>query len=307
MNEAAVLARQNVGSSLGLEDLMALVGLPSQRRSADRLDTQAALLKSIASFIDEMLLRAISAETKAEFIKTRKESFDQYALALTSLARLIRAVVPTPTIERVLNESFCELESEFREHGIERFGVTARDQALFTVWSLRRTGRLIAKVASLGAAPAEFKEKDQQLAASFGGTVAWTQFNLDCLLAAIRHDKVPQLDVLPEIIEGMRAAVNAYGYAREGLELREPQQEPLIEPYQWDEEDQVLLDSSMREMEHHRNEMDWNDAETIRAIAIEAPLATVQPIRQASAVFGTHIREGADIIKDWLQNPKPRQ
>jgi hypothetical protein len=309
MNEAAVLARKNIGSSLGLEDLMALVGLPSQRRSADRLDTQAALLKSIASFIDEMLLRAISSETKADFIKTRDESFGQYARALTSLARLIRAVVPNATIERVLNESFCELEAEFKEHGIERFGVTARDQALFTVWSLRRTGSVIAKVASLGAAPVEFKEKDQELATCFSFSVTWTQFNLDCLLAAIRHDRVPQLEVLPAIIDGMRGAVNAYGYAREGLELREPPQEPLMEPYQWDEEDQVLLDSSMREMEIQPSEMDWNDAETTGITVVDSTVSglPIQPVKQKVAAFGTHLREGADIIKDWLQNPKPRE
>jgi hypothetical protein len=309
MNEAAVMARQNVGS-LGLEDLVALVGLPSQRRSAKRLDMQVALLESIGSFIDDLLLRAIAAQTKSEFTKTRDEVFVPYARALTSLAHLIRAVVPGPVIERVISESFCELESQFREHGIEQFGATAKDQSLFTVWSLRRTGHLIAKIASMGPARADLKEQDQELARRFSFSVTWTQFNLDCLLAAIRHNRGIQLEVLPEIIDGMRAAVNAYGYAREGLDLRDPPQEPLIEQYQWDSEDQALLDSSMQEMERHLTDLNWGNPELTPALLDSKSAlmdATPESVKRVDVPFGTHLREGADIIKDWLQNPKPKE
>lgn len=248
MNEAVALAPQNVGS-VGLDDLLALIGLPSKRKSAAELSNAAVeILKGITSHVDGLLLRAITTQTKGEFIAVRQEVFDDYATALTSLARLARIIVPEPIIERVLGDSFSELEHEFREHGLMRFGGPAKDQAMFTIWTLRRTSRLISKVAGSGPVSENLKEKDQQLASLFSFYAIWTQFHLDCMLGAMRFHKPIQLGVLPEIIDGLRAAVNAYGYARQGLNLRAPEPEPLIEAVEWDEEDQELLDSSMRDM-----------------------------------------------------------
>jgi hypothetical protein len=248
MNEAIALAPQNVGS-VGLDDLLALIGLPSKRRSAAELSVAAVeILKGITSHVDGLLLRAIAGQTKGEFIAVRTEVFLDYAAAVTSLARLVRIIVPEPVIERVLGDSFSELDHEFREHGLMRFGGPAKDQAMFTIWTLRRTSRLISKVAGSGVVPESLKEKDEKLASDFSFYATWTQFHLDCMLAAMRFNKPIQLDVLPAIIDGLRAAVNAYGYARQGLNLRVPEAEPLIEAVQWDDEDQELLDSSMRDM-----------------------------------------------------------
>lgn len=303
MNEAAILEQKSVAAE-GLDDLLALVGLPSQRRSVGKIDAQVAL-----NFVDDLLLRAISTDTRAEFVAARDAVFGQYARTITLLARLIKAVVPAASIQSLLSDSFCELEAEFREHGLERFGAAGRDQAVFTVWSLRRTSGLIAKIASSGKVSDELSERDRKLAASFGFFATWTQFNLDCLLASIRHDKTIQLDVLPEIIDGLRAAVNAYGYAREGLELRLPQHDPEIAPYQWDDEDQALLESSMRDFEHQVTELVWNDDEAkhLNLIRQNEKLLAGLPVKEPPHAFGTHLKEGADIIKDWLQNPKPRE
>jgi hypothetical protein len=248
MNDAIALAPHEIGSK-GLEALLALVGLPSRRRSTGELSGSAEeIIKSIGAFLDGLLLRAVAAQTKKEFVAVRTEVFEPYAGALTSLARLVHILVPDPVIEHIISDSFCELESDFREHGSARFGVDAKDQAMFTVWTLRRTSRLIAKVASSGPVPARLKEQDEKLASDFGFFAAWTQFHLDCMLASIRHDEPIQLEVLPEIIDGLRAAVNAYGYARQGLTLRAPAEEPRLQPCEWDEEDQELLDSSMADM-----------------------------------------------------------
>ena len=128
-----------------------------------------------------------------------------------------------------------------------RFGGPAKDQAMFTIWTLRRTSRLISKVASADISK-DLKDQDEKLATAFSFYATWTQFHLDCMLGSMRFNKPIQLDVLPEIIDGLRGAVNAYGYARQGLNLRAPEPEPLIEAIEWDEEDQELLDSSMRDM-----------------------------------------------------------
>jgi hypothetical protein len=160
----------------------------------------------------------------------------------------MRIVVPDAVMERVLGDSFCELEAAFRDEGVARFGGPAKDQAMFTVWSLRRTSSLIAKIASGAPVPPALKKDDEKIAGEFASCALWTQFHLDCLLTCIRSDRAVQLDVLPAIIDGLRAAVNAYGLARRGLALRVSETEPLIEPYNWDEEDRELLASSMSDM-----------------------------------------------------------
>lgn len=249
MNEALSLKHPPF-EPIGLSDLLALVGLPSLRLSSsgELSASVEGARKGIASLIDDLLVRSVAAQNKKEFIATREELFGEYAGLITCMARLVRLAVPEIVIERVTQETFCQLESEFRENGIACFGEAAKDQAIFTVWTLRRTSSLISKI---GAAPPigdAIKAQDKDLAEAFNYYTAWAQFHLDCMLAAMRFGKTIQLDVLPEIIDGLRAAVNAYGYSRQGLDLRFPRQEPEIEAFEWDEEDQELLDSSMRDM-----------------------------------------------------------
>ena len=120
---------------------------------------------------------------------------------------------------------------------------------MFTVWTLRRISGLISKISLLGPVPASLKVEELTLAQHFGLTTTWSQFHLDCMLMSMRRNRPISLEVLPEIIDGLRAAVNAYGFARQGLGLRNPQQDlPMTASTSWDEEDQELLDSSMEEM-----------------------------------------------------------
>jgi hypothetical protein len=315
MNEGVALVLQDVGST-GLDDLLALVGLPSRRRSDGELSNEAAeILKGVSSFIDGLLLRAIAAQTKSEFDTAKIEAFMPYARTLTALAKLIRVVVQTQVIERVVDESFCEIEADFRDEGLARFGEDARDQAMLTVWSLRRTSRLLSKLPPLGPIPEALKEQDKKLANDFGFHAAWAQFHLDCLLAAIRHDKPIQLDVMPAIMDGLRAAVNAYGYAVEGLDLRVPRNEPDAQRYEWDDEDEALLASSMHEMETRAlgTGLSWNEQEAEALNSAAAKLKALKPTAvnpvasEPSPIFGTHIREGIEIVKDWIENPKPEK
>ena len=236
-------------ANVGLGDLLALIGLPSKRNEAGELSgATEKILRGISTFVDTLLFRALAAQTKGEFTAVRDEVFGQYAGTLTSLAKIIAIHVPDLVVERVVSESFSELEAEFHEKGADRFGIPAYDQAMFTIWTFRRTSRLIARIASAGTVPPHLKTKDEDLARSFSYFALWTQFHLDCLLCAIRFDKPIPMDVLSAVVDGLRAAVNAYGYARQGINLRCPEEEPLIAPYEWDEEDQDLLNSSMNDL-----------------------------------------------------------
>jgi hypothetical protein len=249
MNEVAVMESEDFAQA-GLDDTLGLVGLPSQRRakSRDMSATTADILNGISEHVDSLVLRAIAAQDSAAFVSVRDEVIGQYFKGVKYLAGIARMLAPEPVVENALNQSFCELEADFRDHALARFGLLAKEQAMFTVWTLRRTSGLISKIAATGPASPDLRPKDIEIATAYTGAAIWTQFHLDCLVNSIRHDRPIQLEVLPKIIDGLRAAVNAYGLARQGLDLRQPRPEVFVTPYEWDEEDKELLESSMSDM-----------------------------------------------------------
>jgi hypothetical protein len=248
MNPASAMELK-LTSPLGLDSLLGFVGLPSARTSSKQELTAKTeeVLRATTAVVDGLLLRAIEAKTKREFNDLKV--FGRYAQLVTWLTRFVNVMVSPQVIEVLSAQSFSELESDFRDQGLTRFGIAARDQAMFTIWTMRRTNNLLSKIHSAGAPPAALLGQDAEIASEFTACAAWTAFNLDCLLAAIRFDKPIQPDVLTEIQEGLLAAVNAYGLARRGLDLRSTHIEPTIVNAPWDEEDQELLDSSMLDLE----------------------------------------------------------
>lgn len=245
------IALQRISNPLGnLGELLALVGLPSKRKTTKTAISESArnIIKETGTVLDGLMRRGIAAQSLGEFQQMREDVFPHYASAMVSVARLIKVILPENTIETLSRESLAEFESDFREKGLDRFGTTARDQALSTIWTLRRTGGLLSKIVA-AKLPQDNQQKDQEICSNFSFYMNWSQFHLDCLLIAMRTNSTIQLDVLPEIVNGLRGAVNAYGYAREALRLRAIQQEQLQATYQWDEEDEELLNSSMSDLE----------------------------------------------------------
>lgn len=233
-----------------IAELRTFVGLPAKKKSARLSASTDELVSNIAGIVNELLLSAIEKRTGAEFASIRDEVFPQYVMALRALSDLLRIVVPDRSVlERLVRESFSELEADFREHGLPKFGADVRDQALFTVWTLRKTSDTIWKIADSVPIAEDLREADLRLAKEFGFNAIWTQFHLGCLILAIRRDKPVYPDVLPQISEGLRAAVNAYAWIKQVARLRIPPTDPVLTPVEWDEEDEKLLASSMREIE----------------------------------------------------------
>jgi hypothetical protein len=247
--ETVLQIEQNKNLLGGLGDLLAFVGLPSKRSARELSVSSEELFKNIAVVLDRLLLRAIEQRTGAEFKATRGDVFGDYLKTVNALSNLVRVIVPARTIDVLVWESFSELEADLREQGLIRFGTAAKDQAIFTVWTLRKISRLLSKIAAAGPPSAAMKVADAKLAVEFSFCVAWTQFHLDCLMASIRFDKAINPEVLAEISLELRAVVNAYGLIRQGVELRLPSDEPTLAPIIWDDEDQALLDSSMADLE----------------------------------------------------------
>ena len=109
--------------------------------------------------------------------------------------------MPRAILQRLSWEAFSEIESDLRDQGLAKFGQMARDQAVFTAWTLRKIDALLPHVS---AAPQEqHKALDQKLAKQFSLYFGWSQFHLDCLLASIRFDKAISPDILDEICDGL--------------------------------------------------------------------------------------------------------
>jgi hypothetical protein len=134
-----------------------------------------------------------------EFRTKRDAIFGDYARAVISLSGLIHMVVLEPAIEKLLTESFCEMAAEFKEQGLVRFGAPAKEQAIFTIFTLRSTSSLLAKIIAAGLISQALRQQDLEFASEFSAANAWTQFHLDCLVCAIRFDKKIQIDILAAI------------------------------------------------------------------------------------------------------------
>ena len=227
-----------------------LVGLGSPKISARQLTGSAQqVIRGITAILDEMLLEAIEKRTRPDFIATRNRLMDGYIRTSQAMGEIVSIAIPKLVLERIASESFSELESDFRELGVSRFGASVRDQAIFTVWTFRKINDVIVRMSEAEGGPDDIQTAEFAIAAQFKSSVYWAQFHLDCLAAAVRFDKSVYPEVLSEITAGLQSAVNAYSWIRQSLDLRiPPPSEPAPVSSDWDEEDQKLLDSSMKDI-----------------------------------------------------------
>lgn len=229
-------------------DMLALSGLSSER-PVKRLSPPAdELVRSIVLVLDELTACALDKRTAAEFTSFRNEAFPKYFDATRSLSDLARIVIPLHVIHILNNESFSEMEADLREHGSTAFGTAVRDQALFTVWTLRKISDICQKINESAKLTGNDLKADQDFSLQFAFYAVWTRFHFDCLAKSLRIKKPIYPEVLEVIIGGLRSAVDAYAWARRGLELRFPIVEQDLAPVEWDEEEQALLAESTYDM-----------------------------------------------------------
>lgn len=206
-----------------------------------------SLVRSIASVVDDLIGRSIEKRTTVEFRAVRDEVFPKYFIAVRALSDLAKITVPKHDLEVLAAESFSEMEAVFREKGLTAFGAEMRDQAIFTAWTLRKISNICDTIKNAKLAP-EHKKTDKDFVRQFAFYLMWTCFHLECLLRSLETQKPIYPEVLDEVIDGLRAAVNAYALARRGLDLRVPQPEPEIPAVEWDEEDRKLLDEATHDV-----------------------------------------------------------
>lgn len=237
------------------EDLKGFVGLGTQTRA--KTDDTAAQLNQVFGEVtrlaDELFVTILEQRSAESFRQTVERSFNDYVHLMRAKGDLIRFALrnDTASAERLVDQSLSSLEADFRHEGAVRFGQTVNEQAVFTIWTLRRTVNQIWRVhAAEVALTQEQLEAREALTADFGLYSAWAQLHLATLSASLRLNRPIHPDVAPAVLDGLRAMVNAGGFARQLIDMALPSAgDDELEPYEWDDEDDELVRSSMADLD----------------------------------------------------------
>lgn len=233
-----------VTGGLGVVNLAEMLALPGLR-AADKNQRISGVAKEIidrvSEIVDELVVSTIQKRTALEFEDAQDDVFPLYYRAVRSLSDLARIVVPKHVREILMAESFSTMEADFRDAGLEAFGASVRDQAIFTVWTLRKISDLCQKIDAAKLDPT-LQESDRKMFDDFVWHAISARFYLDCLLKSMDTKQALVPGVFDIVIEGLRNAVNAYAWARRAYDLRVPRTEAETDDnFVWDDEDKALL------------------------------------------------------------------
>ena len=232
-----------------VDDGVSLLGLPAKRSARRSLPGKAGdVLKTIASILDDMLVNAISQRTAADFQRVSTEAFPRYFELVMAFSRVVAAIVPRQTIGRLASESFSEIESDLRQHGDASFGGNLRERAIFTVWTLRKTGDLLELLEQSKPVGDGLRHQDTEFASQFLLHALRARFHVDCLTTSMRTSRPLYPEILPLVDDGLRSVVDAYAWAKQAVDLRLPVDESEPLPEYWSNEDRELVNASMRDL-----------------------------------------------------------
>ncbi len=208
------------------------------------------LIRELVNVLDKQLLETLCARTAQEFVDVRDKVWPKYIRALRALQDTVSNVISEREIDRVSKAAIIRVDADLEKQRESRFGDALTEQAVFTLWTLGKIRSLGKELQDAGDAPADKKQVDKDLVADFCVNSLWAQFHLDILIAAMKFDRPAPEEIRETVCDGLRAAVNAYVIMKEALRLRLPQMEelPFTSNLPWDEEDDSLLASSMKDL-----------------------------------------------------------
>lgn len=228
------------------EDRLAFLALPAKHASAQITGQANDLFKAAQAILNQMMADVCAQRTAEQFQKAKDENYPQYVAVMVAVGRLIQAVVPSPVIDRLSWESLSEMEADFRDAGPSAFGKDIADQALFTVWTLRKIHDLVRSIQVSETVQGNLAKSDPKLTKDFVNHILHSRFHLDCLKDSLRSHRAIYPEVLECISEGLRALVNAYAYIRQATSATEAVEE-LIH-IDFDDEERELLALSMKDL-----------------------------------------------------------
>jgi hypothetical protein len=224
---------------------------PSTTSEKKLVRSDERLIRELVGVLDRQLIAAVDTRSVAEFNSVRHNVLSRYTRALRALHDTVSNLVSDETLEFLSDSIMPELAGDLEKQRELRFGNKLTDQAIFTLWTIQKIRALGREIAAAGNVSPDKKQADSGLVYEYHWISVWAQFHLDVLFAAMKFDRPICEQIRETICEGLRASVNAYVIMKDALLLRCPQHGEAVptNALPWDEEDEQLLASSMRDMD----------------------------------------------------------
>lgn len=210
----------------------------------------ADLIRSLMSVLDMQLVNVLGSRSSAEFVEARKGTWFSYVRARRALSDTMANLISASELEMLSSSALIRIDADVDGSREPLLGDAVAEQMKFSMWiigKMRALGNEISKAESpkkTGDCDLDLKLNEEFLLYS-----TWAQFHYDCVLAAMKFNKEVAPEVRDVIVDGLRAWVNACAIMEEALELRVAPPEYSEHPLPWDEEDEQLLASSMRDLD----------------------------------------------------------
>jgi hypothetical protein len=242
------LLEMPTGVSFEAAGLCALDATASSETSVIKRNDEN-LLRQITEVMDRQLLAILSSRTAQEFEVARREVWEKYVRARRALCDTINLLIPKNVIELVRSAAEDRVASDLSQFRGVLFGEPIADQFEFTSWIVSRIRFYGLEIEKAG--PPRDRDADIKLNADFGLYTMWGQMHYDCVLASMKFELPISEEIQRSICDGLRAWVNSSAIIEEALLLRGETVEQKNELFDgpWDNEDQELLDSSMRDLD----------------------------------------------------------
>jgi hypothetical protein len=210
-------------------------------------ETNSAVINALVTLLDQQLLLVLDASSVETFKERRRAIWPIYIRALRALVESAKVIFKQAEIEAMASVVYARLTTRLEEQREVLFGDKLIDQSLFTLWTIERFPSLLSKLSD--APLPKNGAKDRELGIDSFTHTLWAQFHMDAVLAAIKYGKSLSAEIQDELCEGLRAIVNAYVKMKEAIRLRRPRvAQDVVPDLPWDEEDDRLLASSMRDL-----------------------------------------------------------
>jgi hypothetical protein len=204
------------------------------------------LLRGLASVLETQLLAILEARSTLEFIKARDAAWPKYYKARRAFVDTLSNLAPESTIETIAKECAAGMSEDIQKQR-GRFGDKLTEQAVFSLWTIRKVNEL-AKAVNNAGEPTDL-EADYKLQSEYDLCCMWGTFHLDLVAIAMKFKKTIPDDIQESLCEGLRIIVNSYAILKDAMALRAAQAEaPLAQVLPWDEEDEKLLALSMKDI-----------------------------------------------------------
>jgi hypothetical protein len=221
---------------------------PSMVVETDLVRSDERLVRELIVMLDRQLLSVLETRSAGEFFERRDEVFPKYIRALRALSDTMDNMIPESAMESLSRECTDALSIDLEKQRGTTLGILLTDQAVFTLWTLGKIRALGRRIYAAGVLPPEKQGTDLVFLKEYRLCSLWASFHLDVAFTAMKFKRAIPDDIQAMLCDGLRSAVNAYAVMREALSLRVPAEELPSADVPWDEEDERLLASSMRDI-----------------------------------------------------------